>query len=248
MKHAVNDLKKPAIVYIPGFLSGRDSTDAVCLSKICRDSGHDLLCYDPSGIAQSRMEFKDAGMSAWVEDAVNMIGMMQEATGQAPLVIGQSMGGAVAAFIAKEKLCEFHSLVLLCPAINYGDTFTQMICSVIPKEDQDAFKRGENIRVDLGSHEDWEPFYFSLRFHDDFMKHHWAKEKDIIKAEFPVRVVQGMDDITIPYTATLGLGLENMFSSNDLEITLVKECSHQIISDSNGSRVVARTISDLISE
>ena len=192
------------------------------------------------------MSFKDCRLSTWIEDAVNMIGLMQDITGCPPLVIGESMGGMVSTYIAAKKLCRFHSLLLLCPAINYGNSFTDAVKSILPKQDLEAFENGDTITVDLGSHENWEPFLFSLSFHHDFVTHHLSQGEDLIQGNFPVRIIHGIDDITLPYTWMLSLKLDKMFQTEDLVVTLVKRCGHLILSDSNGHQAVSNVVADLI--
>ena len=235
------------VVYIPGFTSGKDDDETIILKKYFEDHCRsNFLCYDPRGIGQSDLMFSDCNLSTWIEDACKMINLMLDMTNQPPMVIGKSLGGHVASCIALRKMCEIQSLVLLCPAINYGSTFHEYVKTILTRQQLKLLESGEVILVDLGSHENWEPFQYSLKLYEDNIANSIMKSNHQIEGNFPVRIIHGMKDQTLPFTWSLSLEFDKMFQSDDLQLTLVKDCDHMLISDKNGFDVVKNTIEHLI--
>ena len=236
-------------MYIPGFNSGRDSEGCTILKKYFENHGTgpgNFLCYDPRGLGKSDLSYQDCGPSIWIEDAYNMITMMHEITRKPPLVVGNSMGAHLASCIAQRQMCEIHSLVLICPAINYAATFHEFVKSIITKQQLKEFEDGKVVIVDVGNHDNWEPFSYSLKLYEDFIANKIVTSKGPIEGNFPVRVIHGMNDQTVPFKWTLSLELDQMFKSDDLQLTLVKNCDHVVMNNQLGFDIVRKTIQTLL--
>eukprot|EP00116_Pleurobrachia_bachei_P019051 sb/3479313/ len=185
------------IVFIPGFTSGKSTPDCSALSEFCAAQSRNFLCYDPRGLGESEGRFQDHYLGDWIQDACNMVDLMKETTNQPPVIIGQSMGGHIASKIAQNQLCEFSSMILVCPAINFGGIFHEWVNSIIGPEQRKDLMDGQVISVDLGNFEDWEPFPYSLALRDDFISNNLTTST--IPGQFPLRIIQGLKDETIPY-------------------------------------------------
>ena len=235
------------MVYIPGFTAGQDTEESIILKKYFQNlEDSNFLCYDPRGIGMSDLTFSDCNLSTWIEDACRMIDMMHEITNTPPLVLSKSLGGHMATCIAQRQLCEIHSMVLICPGINYGPVFHEFVKSFISKKKLRQLENGEVITIDLGGHENWKPFPYSMQLYEDSFANGIDKSMGQIEGKFPVRVIQGMDDKTVPFSYSLSLEIDQMYKSDDLQLTYIKNCDHQVIDNKYGFNIIKDTIKTLL--
>lgn len=240
------DLPTRSVVSIPGFTSGQDGEVVIELLKYFKSQSEaNFLCYDPSGIANSKMKFRDCTFHNWVEDACNMINFATEMNDQAPIVIAKSMGGSIATNILKNKLAEIHSLILLCPAVNMAKPFHEWVMSVISEEQKNDYDEGNAITVDIGDHENWEPFVYSKRLADSFFTGN-IDPTCRIDTGIPIRIIHGFNDMTVPYSLTVSNNLQDIFMTNDFQIKLIKNCDHVLISDVNGHQAVISAVNEML--
>ena len=235
-----------SVVFIPGLTSGRASSECVQFENYCLEKRYNFLTYDPRGIGESSMSFGDCNMSHWVADACNMIELLGERCGTAPLVLGTSMGSALATHIAHKKLCRFHALILLCPAINYGDTFVSQCEYLMTSEQAVAFKNGDVVEIDFGSQEDWEPFEFSSRLVESFKAVEIPGIKEVIQGNYPVRILQGYNDVTIPYTWLERWNPNVVFETSDLSVSYLKGCDHLVMNNPLGFSMVKNLLREFM--
>ena len=232
-------------MYIPGFSSGKDSDECIILKEYFKNnSTSNFLCYDPHGIGMSELPFSECNLSSWIEDAKRMIDMMHEITSKPPLVIGKSLGGHVASCIAQRQICDIHSLVLICPAINFAHLFHEVILSVIPKQQLQQLEERKVIMVDVGPHENWEPFPYSLKLYEDFAANSILESMCPIEGNFPVRILHGLNDQTVPFERSIKL--DKMFKTDDLQLNLIKNCDHIVMNNKYGLGIVLKTIEMLL--
>ena len=240
-----NESNAPGIVYIPGFLSGVLGNKTQLLEDFCIRNDISYLSYDPTGIGNSNsVDLSEARLMDWVNDASAMVSFMKEQSGKPPIVIGSSLGGAMASYLALKKHT-FHSLLLICPAINYSDVFWENLLLSLNENDRAAILKGETIIVKFEG-DDWIPFPYSLEIHNHMSSIHMKLEKNSITTEYPVRVIHGMQDDTVPYHWTLSdVDILNLYDCPDITYTLVKNGDHNLCSK-DSFRIILNTVKDLM--
>lgn len=238
-------MRNRGVLYIPGFLSGQESEETIALREYFeKNNHHNFVCYDPHGIGKSDRHFVDCDMNTWIKNAQEMIEMMHEMTNQPPLIIGKSMGGHIAAHVA-QTMSEVHALLLICPAINYGHVFHQLVLSYLSNSQINDLENGNHVLVDLGNFEGWEPFPYSLKLYKSFVENFVAKS-DCIKGNFPIHLVHGINDISVPYSHITSINFHEMFESQKYQVTLIKNCDHLVLSNKYGFQVVKQELQSLM--
>ena len=70
---AKSDHDKPAIVFLPGYMSDMAGSKATALFDWCEDRGQACLLLDYSGCGQSDGDFADGTFSRWREEVLALI-------------------------------------------------------------------------------------------------------------------------------------------------------------------------------
>ncbi len=127
MEHTVNNRQiayeycagdAPAIIWLGGFKSDMSSTKAQALMDWGRAHNRAVLRFDYSGHGLSTEPFENGTISSWLEDA---LGMIETFGGQAPILVGSSMGGWIAMLAAKKMQKKPSALVLIAPATDFTE-------------------------------------------------------------------------------------------------------------------------------
>lgn len=212
----------PTIVWMIGLKSDMVSTKAEALAVWCAERGYGLTRFDYSGHGQSSGDFADATTSDWIEEAEAVI---QQKSGEGPLILVGSSTGAHVALIALRRLVAGESsrsdrilgLVLIAPAWDV----TELIWNNLPEAAQ------REIR-DTGSHDQpseyGEPYHITKKFIEDGKANLLADNP--FNPGRPVFVLQGLLDESVP--ADHARALKEVLDGDWVKITEVADAEHRL--------------------
>ena len=206
----------PTVVFLGGFKSDMEGTKALFLERWAQDSGRAYLRFDYSGHGVSGGEFTDGCIGDWFEDACAVLGKID-----GPLVlVGSSMGGWISLLVAREMPERVRGLVGIAAAPDFTEDgfwagFDEVMQAKLMREG----------RVALPS-EYGEPYIITKRLIEEGRNR--LVLRDPFKLPFPVRLVMGTADTSVP--VDWGTRLLDHMECDDAQLTLVKDADHSFSS------------------
>lgn len=211
--------KGPAVIWLGGFRSDMLSTKASVLADWAARTGQAMVRFDYSGHGESGGAFEDGTISDWLEDALAVI---REAGGEAPILVGSSMGGWLALLAARALKAEgkkLSSLVLIAPAADFTE---DLMWNGFPEHVRAAILN-EGVYRHPSEYSE-EPTPITRALIEDGRRH------IILDASFstgaPVRILQGMQDPDVPWAHAMRL-VEHL-AEDDVTMTLIKDGDHRL--------------------
>ncbi|XP_040567844.1 palmitoyl-protein thioesterase ABHD10, mitochondrial isoform X2 [Lepeophtheirus salmonis] len=203
-----NRPKDPCVIYVPGFLSHRESEKGKSLLEYCSRVGLEFIRYDPEGFGKSEFEnhqqWANIQFRHWFEDCMRA---MEASKNKKIILIGSSMGGWISLLTYKKISSRIAGMVLIAPAQNFiarnveeGNTLIDnpIIKSMV---DIKGFaKKSEELSIPL--------------------------DQNINEVNVPVRIFHGMKDDIIP--SECSVDLINSLRGDDIELTLIKSGDHRL--------------------
>jgi len=221
--------KDPAIIWFGGFRSDMQSTKAGVIAEWGARTGRAVVRFDYSGHGESEGRFEDGTISTWLEDALVVI---REKGGDAPVLVGSSMGGWVSLLAARELAKEGRTLtglVLIAPAADFTEN---LMWNMFSDEIKDAILRHGIYRHP--SQYSPEPTPITKALIED------GRRNMILGAPFkvgaPVRILQGMQDPDVPWQHVMKL-VEHL-AEDDVIVTLIKDGDHRLSRPEDLDRLV----------
>lgn len=211
--------KQPAVIWLGGFRSDMLSTKAGVLADWAARTGQAMVRFDYSGHGESGGAFKDGTISAWLEDALAVI---RAAGGEAPVLVGSSMGGWLALLAARALRAEgrrLSGLVLIAPAADFTE---DLMWNLFPEHVRTAILN-EGVYLHPSEYSD-EPTPITRALIEDGRRHIILDSSFSVGA--PVRILQGMQDPDVPWQHAMRL-VEHL-AEDDVTVTLVKDGDHRL--------------------
>lgn len=218
-------------VWLSGFKSDMSGTKVTVLETWAKAQGHGFLAFDYSGHGLSGGAFEEGTISAWREDALATIG---ELTDGDLVLVGSSMGGWMALLSALALKSRVKAMVLIAPAPD----FTQKLMwpEFSPEQQAEIMGQGLTLRPsDYG-----EPYPITRELIEDGKQ--WALLDEKIDLTMPIRILQGMQDLDVPWD--YAFKLVDALASEDLVFTLIKDGDHRLSREQDIERLV-QTAADL---
>lgn len=222
---------KPAIVFLPGYMSDIAGGKAMALFDWARAQGHACLLLDYSGCGESEGDFADGTLSRWREEVLALV----EAELEGPVVlVGSSMGGW---------------LMLLCALALKGRVAALVGIAAAPDFTQWGYDEGQKARLRAGEtvFEDspygYDPMPTHARFWADGEGNRLLDEG--IAIDCPVRLLHGQADGEVPWEISLRIATQ--LRSDDVQVTLIKDGDHRLSRDTDIT-LLLRTIAALIQD
>ena len=206
----------PTVVFLGGFKSDMEGTKALFLESWAKETGRAFLRFDYSGHGVSGGDFTDGCIGDWFEDACAVLGEVQ-----GPLVlVGSSMGGWISLLVAREMPERIRGLVGVAAAPDFPEDgfwagFDEVMRATLMREG----------RVALPS-EYGEPYIITKRLIEEGRDR--LVLRDPLKLPFPVRLVMGTADTSVP--VDWGTRLLDHMECDDAQLTLVKDADHSFSS------------------
>jgi pimeloyl-ACP methyl ester carboxylesterase len=228
--------RRPAIVWLGGFMSDMDSTKARALDDFAARAGRACLRFDYSGHGRSGGRFIDGRIGLWSEEALAMV----RAAGRGRVVlVGSSMGAWIALLVARQAMvADAHEsgesgrlagLVLIAPAVDFTE--------VLMWERLDEAIRDQITRDGLWLRPSTygQPYPITRGLIEEGRQHLLLGGP--IRAHAPVHILQGMEDPDVPWRHALRL-VEHL-AHDAVVITLVRDGDHRLSRDEDIARLIA---------
>lgn len=205
----------PTIVWLGGFKSDMKGTKAEALADFAATSGRAYLRFDYSGHGESPGRFEDGTISRWAEEAAAIVAL----AGEAPILVGSSMGGWIALLVTRRLARPAGGMVLIAPAPDFTE-------ALMWKAFPEAVKRqieteGQWTRpspYDAGGY----PITRALI--EDGRNN--LVLGGLIETGCPVHVLQGMQDPDVPWQHAMDMVAR--IARDDVVVTLIKDGDHRL--------------------
>jgi len=219
------------LIWLSGFLSDMESTKGLALASWAKERGMPMLRFDYSGHGLSEGDLKHAAIGDWLEEAYVMLELLLAKTPRA-IAVGSSMGGWIALLLARRlanegALDRLAGLVLVAPA---WDMTERLIFERMSEEAKATLAR-DGVYYEPSLYGD--PYPITKRLIEEGRNHLTGASP--LALDLPVRILQGMRDADVPWRHALAL-VERL-SSNDVELTLVKDGDHRLSREQDLSRL-----------
>jgi pimeloyl-ACP methyl ester carboxylesterase len=231
--------ERPALLWLPGFLSDMASTKATAVAGWARGQTLDMMRLDYSGHGFSGGDLLQASVGDWLEESI----AMWELTGKGPrIVIGSSMGGWIALLLARHlarqgRSRELAGVVLIAPAFDMTEV---LMWRELPQEARDEIERNGVTYVPSGY---GDPYPITMHLIEEGRAHLLAGQP--FDPGCPVRILQGMRDPDVPWRHALAL--VDLLAGADVELTLIKDGDH-CLSDPQDLQRLTATIAALVAK
>ncbi|ANU06874.1 alpha/beta fold hydrolase [Paraurantiacibacter namhicola] len=202
----------PAVVFLPGYMSDMDGSKATEIHGWAQAQGRECLLIDYSGCGRSDGDFADGTLSRWRDEVIALV----EAHVSGPVIlVGSSMGGWLMLLVAQALGDRLQAMLGIAAAPD----FTEWGYDAAQK---DALAQGETIFEDNPYGPEPTPTHAAF-WQDGQAQRQLAAP---IALTCPVRLLHGQRDTDVPHG--ISLALADKLSSEDVEVTLVKDGDHRL--------------------
>lgn len=214
----------PTVLWIGGFRSDMEGTKALALDAAARERGWHFVRYDHFAHGQSSGDWRQATIGRWREDAIALIDSLD-----GPVIpVGSSMGGWIALLAALARPERMKALVLINPAQDFTERL--MWPGLADHERQAILRDGETTIVEegLGAYVLTRAMFEEAR--------RWLLLDAPIPMSAPVHILQGRDDLTVPWQHQIAL-IERL-SGGDVHLDLIAGGDHHLSSATDLARLI----------
>jgi pimeloyl-ACP methyl ester carboxylesterase len=217
----------PTVVWLGGFRSDMAGTKAQELADWAHRKGRAFLRFDYAGHGESTGDFAEGTIGRWRGDALAIIERLTEG----PLVlVGSSMGGWITCLVAPQLRDRLAGLVLIAPAPDFTDKLMEPGFTQQARED--LAREGVWMRP---SEYDPSGYPITQALLDDGRR--WSVLPGPVHIEAPVRILQGGEDVDVPWRHALALS--DALTSKDVVFTLIKDGDHRLSRPQDLKRLIA---------
>jgi alpha-beta hydrolase superfamily lysophospholipase len=216
----------PCIVWLGGFLSEMTATKATALDEWAAGAGRAMLRFDYSGHGASGGKFRDGCIGDWLEDSLAAI---ERYAGEAPVLVGSSMGGWIALLAARKMSTPPSGLVLIAPAADFTET---LMWDRFPEAKRRAILE-DGVYLSPSQYSS-EPTPITRKLVEEGRDHLLLGGP--VRTRCPVHIVQGMADPDVPWEHALKL-VERL-AEDDVTTTLIKDGDHRLSRPEDLARII----------
>jgi pimeloyl-ACP methyl ester carboxylesterase len=213
--------KSPGIFWLGGFKSDMKGTKAEALAEHARKAGRGYTRFDYSGHGESSGKFEEGTISRWAEDARAVFDRLSGSQ----IVVGSSMGGWIALLLARALAKQpapnaaIKGMVLIAPAPDFTEALMWPALSEAAKREV----REKGFWMRPSAYGDG-PYPLTRALFEDGKKNLLLDKP--IQVGCPARILQGVNDIDVPYRHALKL--VSCFAQDDVVLTLIKDGDHRL--------------------
>jgi pimeloyl-ACP methyl ester carboxylesterase len=222
------DGRGPALVWLGGFKSDMTSTKAARIDAWCAARGRAMVRMDYAGHGESGGRFQDFVFSDWIGDAE---AVLDRVVGGPAVIVGSSMGGWLAALIAKRRAgAGIAGLVLIAPACDFTE-------ALMWPQFPEGVKRQilETGVFHLPSAYSSEATPITRALIEDGRRNRVLGET--FRVGCPVHILQGMRDPDVPWGHALKL-VEHL-PLDPVTVTLISDGDHRLSREEDILRLLA---------
>lgn len=206
---------RPGVMFLSGFFSDMTGTKASYLADWCEKEGARFTRFDYRGHGLSSGRFTDHCIGDWLDDAIKMLDAV---TSGPQILVGSSMGGWIMLLLALARPLRIKGLVGIAAAPDFTEELVWNVFT--PAQKLEMQEKGVIYEPsDYG-----DPLPYTLKLIEDGRKHLLLQDK--IKISVPVRLLQGMKDLDVPWRVAPRIA--ERLESADVRVTLVKEGDHRL--------------------
>ncbi|SNY90348.1 Pimeloyl-ACP methyl ester carboxylesterase [Cohaesibacter sp. ES.047] len=210
------------LFWMGGYKSNMDGSKALALDAFAERAGLGCTRYDYSGHGASGGAFTDGTISKWLEES---LAMFDQQTSGPQIVIGSSMGGWLALLLVKAhieqvgiKKSRIKGVVLIAPAV---DMTKDLMWDIFDQATRAELAANGVFRKPS---EYGEPYEITRELIVDGEQHLLGDR--LIQTGCPVRILQGVQDDSVPWQASVDL--VSRLAQDDVRLTLVKDGDHSL--------------------
>ncbi|MDO5605882.1 MAG: alpha/beta hydrolase [Paracoccus sp. (in: a-proteobacteria)] len=205
----------PGVVFLGGFKSDMRGTKAEHLAGWAARTGRAFLRFDYSGHGESSGDFEDGCIGDWAEDARAVLGAL---TTGPQILVGSSMGGWIAALLARDMPQHVAGLVGIAAAPDFTENGFWAGFSATQRDE--LMREG---RIELPSDYDDQPYVITRRLIEDGRRQLILNRP--LPLPFPVHLLQGTHDADVP--VEWALRLLDHAAGEDVRLTLLRGADHR---------------------
>ncbi|KAF4532966.1 hypothetical protein B566_EDAN000654 [Ephemera danica] len=205
--------KQPTIIFVPGFMSNMEGSNAQVIERYCREQDYSFVRFDLEGLGLSQGDKRVVEMNHWIQDCQFVLDQL---TSGPVLLVGYSLGSWISLITAINNPKKIHSLVLISPSVNFVWSYFLVAYNQATPEGK--------ARLDAGKVYKFTSDYLEMFMRKDFAEGSRKHEIDLTKEipiKVPVRILQGMKDLTVPYTMCIKIA--EQLASDDVDIVMRKQ-------------------------
>jgi len=225
--------RTPWVVFLGGFRSDMEGTKAQYLAEWCEARGQAYLRFDYSGHGRSDGVFEEGTISQWTQDTLDLLSVIQ---GAPCVLVGSSMGGWIMLRVAEALQRQVVGLVGVAAAPDFTRDLMQRDLS-----DTQRYELKQSGRIRMVS--EYDPKGFILT--ESFMKdgNSCCLLDRPIAIEAPVRLLQGCEDVEVPWDTALRLS--TALATQNVQVHLLKDGDHRL-SKPEQLAILGQTLADLL--
>lgn len=209
----------PGVLWLGGYASDMAGTKAEYLAQWAHKKSRAYLRFDYGGHGESHGSFEDGCISDWAADALAVLDQLTEGP---QILVGSSMGGWITALLARARPERLAGLLLIAPAPD----FTHEL--MWPSWDEETQQRlMQDGKVEFPSEYDDTVMVYTRKLYEDGQNNSVLSSP--LKVSVPVRILQGMQDDSVPWQHAARLA--DHIEADDLILTLVKKSDHRMSSE-----------------
>ena len=205
----------PGIMFLGGFNSDMAGVKAEALATWCQENRQAFCRFDYQGHGASGGDFTDGTIGRWAADAATVLDNL---TSGPQILVGSSMGGWIAALLARAQPERLHAMIGIAPAPDFTEElmwpqFSPAIRATIAREGvwTAPSQYGEGYPITRALIED-------------------GRRQSVLGGKLPfrvpVRILHGMRDTEVPWKHALRF--VDAIEGDDVRITLVKDGDHRL--------------------
>jgi len=212
--------KSPGIIFLSGYMSDMEGNKALALENLCKELGHSYIRFDYRGHGISDGTLVDGSISNWTQDTLNILDNI--AKGQ-QILVGSSMGGWIMMLVSLKRKERISGLIGIASAPDFTEDLLPL--QLGKDKIEEIYSQGEcKIVRDDGS----ENIITKMLLEDGKTN---LVLRDKITIDCPVELLHGINDEVVPWETSLGI--LDKISSNNVNITLIKNGDHRLSSPSD---------------
>ena len=223
------------IVWFGGLNSDMNGTKASKLSSYSQQNKINFCKFDYFGHGKSTGDIEDGTISKWLENGLSVIDNICKGN---LILVGSSMGGWLALLCSLQRKKRIKGIIILAPAVDMTERLMW-----------DEFTSIEKIEL--------ENYGIVKRYSEKYNSNYNITEKlildgrnhlllnDRIKVDFPVRIIHGMLDESVPWELSLDIG--RRIKSQNIKTLLIKDADHSLSRQSD-MRLLFSNIEELINK
>lgn len=209
--------KSPGVVFLTGFRSDMEGSKALALEDFCRARGQAFLRFDYFGHGASSGDFVDGTIGRWAADAVFALDTLTDGP---QVLVGSSMGGWLMLLAALKRPERIVGLLGIAAAPDFTE---DLIPAELSSEQHATLEKNGAVAIP-NCYDEGDPYLITKALLDDGRDHLLLRKP--INLNLPVRLIQGLKDEDVPWQTALKI--QEKLSSDDVEITFVKDGTHRL--------------------